>query len=73
MEVRYGRNKPFAQIQRDLFALKRGVDQSRYTFHDEIIAAADTANIPDEQQDQLIYTAFVYGLRSNTHMHRWVS
>ena len=73
MEVRYGKNKPFAQIQRELFALKRGADQSLYAFHDEIIAAADTANIPDEQREQLVYTAFVYGLRSNTHMHRWVS
>ena len=73
LEVRYGKIKPFAQIQEELFARKRGSNQSLYAFHDEIIAAADTANIPDEQREQLIYTAFVYGLRSNRHMHRWVS
>ena len=73
MEVRFGKNKVFAQIQAELFARQRRPDQSLYAYHDEIIAAANTANIPDDQRTQLVYTAFVYGLRSNKHMHRWVS
>ena len=73
MEVRFGKNKVFAQIQAELFSRQRRPDQTLYAFYDEIIAAANTANIPDDQRTQLIYTAFVYGLRSNKHMHRWVS
>ena len=73
MEVRYGKNKVFADIQQQLFAIQRRPEQSLYAFHDEIVAAANTANIPDDRRDQLVYTAFVYGLRSNKHMHRWVS
>ena len=73
MEVRFGKNKVFATIQEELFARQRRANQSLYAFHDEIVAAANTANITDEQRTQLVYTAFVYGLRSNKHMHRWVS
>ena len=73
MEVRYGKNKVFATIQEELFSRQRQPNQTLYAFHDEIVAAANTANISDDQRTQLVYTAFVYGLRSNKHMHRWVS
>ena len=49
------------------------LQQSLHAYHDEIVAASYTANIPDNKRVELVYTAFIYGLRHNQHMHRWVT
>ena len=73
MEVRYGKSKVFAQIQAELLQRMRKPEQSLHTYHDELVAASHTANIPEHQRADLVHTAFVYGLRNNQHMHRWVT
>ena len=55
MEVRFGKNKVFATIQEEMFARQRRANKSLYaSFHDEIVVAANTANITDEQRTQLV-------------------
>lgn len=73
MERRYGKSKVYAQIQSELLAKSRKPGQSLHSYHDEIIAASYTANIPENKRQELVYTAFIYGLRANQHMHRWVT
>ena len=73
MEVRYGKSKVFAQIQAELLQRTRKPEQSLHAYHDELVAASRTANIPEHQRADLVHTAFVFGLRNNQHMHRWVT
>ena len=73
MEVRYGKSKVFAQIQAELLQFQRKPGQSLHVYHDELVAASRTANIPEHQRSDLVHTAFVFGLRGNQHMHRWVT
>ena len=73
MEVRYGKSKVYAQIQAELLQRVRQPGQTLHTYHDELVAASRTANIPEHQREDLVHTAFVFGLRSNQHMHRWVT
>ena len=73
MEVRYGRSKVYAQIQSELLSLLRKPGQTLHAYYDELVAASYTANIPEGKRVELIHTAFVFGLRGNQHMHRWVT
>ena len=73
MEVRYGKSKVYAQIQAELLQRARKPEQTLHTYHDELVAASRTANIPEHQRADLVHTAFVFGLRNNQHMHRWVT
>ena len=63
----------FAQIQAELLQRTRKPEQSLHAYHDELVAASRTANIPEHQRADLVHTAFVFGLRNNQHMHRWVT
>ena len=73
MEVRYGRSKVYAQIQSELLSRTRKAGQTLHEYHDELVAASYTANISEAKRVELIHTAFVFGLRNNPHMHRWVT
>ena len=73
MEVRYGKSKVFAQIQAELLQFARKPEQTLHMYHDELVAASRTANISERQREELVHTAFVFGLRNNQHMHRWVT
>lgn len=73
LEVRYGRSYVFAQIQAELFAKTMKTHQNIHAYLDELMAIANTGNIPAARQQELVYTAFIYGLRPNEHMYRWVT
>ena len=73
MEVRYGKSKVYAQIQAELLQHVRKPEQTLHMYHDELVAASRTANISEQQRAELVHTAFVFGLRNNQHMHRWVT
>ena len=63
----------YAQIQTELFAVKREPDQSLNEFYDAKCSIADTANITAAESEKLVYTAFMHGLCTNRHMHSWVT
>ena len=73
MEVRYGKSKVYAQIQSELLSRTRKPGQALHEYYDELVATSYTANIPEVKRVELIHTAFVFGLRGNQHMHRWVT
>ena len=73
LEMRYGHPQKSAQIQEKLFAMERQPDQSLHEYYDAICSAAKSAALTERERERLAYTAFVYGLRSNKHMHHWVA
>lgn len=73
LENRYGhRNAAFTKLQQNLFARRRKPHQSFVEFYEELLAAANTSTIDGPLRDNLVYTAFIYGLNPNSHMYRWV-
>lgn len=73
LEQRFDESKKFEQIQNELFTLVRKPGQRLHEFYDEIVHAASNNSLSDRQREKLIYTAFVYGLRSDRRMHHWVA
>lgn len=73
LDVRYGRNKRSSQVQDVLLAIQRRPGQTLRSYFDIIRKTANVADITDEERDALVYTAFISGLRTNTHMHHWVA
>ena len=74
MDNRYGyRNAIFSKLQSELFARRRKPGQSLSDFYEELLTAANKARIDNPMRDNLVYTAFIYGLYPDSHMYRWVA
>ena len=56
-----------------MLAIKCEPDQSLHEFYNAICSVADTANITAAESGKIVYTAFMHGLRTNRHMHSWVT
>ena len=73
LETRYGKNASAVQNYDRLSDIVRRPDQNLQQYYDSISRTVETANMPYAERDKLVYSAFMHGLRSNKHMHRWVA